>query len=175
MIENVSRWFRSYGYGEVFEHLSIGAYPQDDEDVSALEFIGVRRILNLVEDEEYEPGSRELLLAALDYAGIEEQRLSLTDFGHIGPEALEEGVRIVNGWLDEGLHTYVHCRAGWQRSAAIAAGVIAIREGVDIDQAVSLVRARRSSAEPLPHQREDLRRWWDQRVAGDAAHTERRR
>src|SRR5207248_2493797 len=56
--------------------------------------------------------------------------------------------------------TYLHCRAGWQRSAAVAAGVVALRDGLDIDEALDFVRRRKPSADPLPHQREDLRRWW---------------
>ena len=72
-------------------------------------------------------------------------------------------VRAVGGWLDEGQRTYIHCRAGWQRSAAVAAGVVAARTGMDIDEAVDAVRRRKPSADPLPHQREDLRRWWQGR------------
>ena len=40
----------------------------------------------------------------------------------------------VNSWLDEGEVVYLHCRAGWQRSAAVAAGAIAIREGIEPEQ-----------------------------------------
>jgi hypothetical protein len=159
----VSRWFRSYGYAEVADDLTVGAYPLDDEDVRAIAFIGIQRVLNLVEDEEYAPGARELVTLSLADSGIEEQRLKLTDFGRLPAEALDEAVAIVNGWLDEGLRTYVHCRAGWQRSAAVAAGVVATRYGVEIDTAVRMVRARKPSADPLPHQRDDLRTWWNDR------------
>jgi len=60
----------------------------------------------------------------------------------------------------------VHCRAGWQRSAAVAAAVVAVRDGLDIDEALAYVQARKPSADPLPHQREDLRRWWAARGGG---------
>jgi hypothetical protein len=42
--------------------------------------------------------------------------------------------------------------------------VVAIRDGVDIDEALERVQERKPSADPLPHQREDLRRWWEQRA-----------
>jgi predicted protein tyrosine phosphatase len=58
----------------------------------------------------------------------------------------------------------VHCRAGWQRSAAVAAGVVAIREGLEIDDALAAVKQRKPSAHPLPHQIRDLRAWWEGRV-----------
>jgi protein-tyrosine phosphatase len=159
----VSRWFRSYGFQEVYDDLVVGAFPNDEEDVAALDFVGIDSVLNLVEDDEYELGSRELVAGAYDAVGIEERRLSMIDYGHLPAEALDEAVATVNQWLDEGRVTYVHCRAGWQRSAAVAAAVVATRENLDIDDAVRLVRARKPSADPLPHQREDLRRWWQAR------------
>jgi hypothetical protein len=46
----------------------------------------------------------------------------------------------------------------------VAAGVVALRSGIDIDEALAEVQDRKPSADPLPHQREDLRRWWDGRL-----------
>jgi predicted protein tyrosine phosphatase len=159
----VSRWFRSYGFADVLDDLLVGAYPLDQDDVGALTRLGIRRVLNLTEDAEYRPGDREAVELALLDAGIEEHRLPLTDYGGLPPDALEAAVQEVNGWLDEPARTYLHCRAGWQRAAAVAAGVVALRGGLDIDEALAYVQARKPSADPLPHQREDLRRWWDAR------------
>lgn len=159
----MSSWFRTYGFADVLDELLVGAYPLDEDDVGMLEWMGVKRVLNLVDDGEYRPGERELVQEALAAAGIEEHRLNLTDYGTLPPEELEAAVQEVSGWLDEGIRTYVHCRAGWQRSAAIAAGVVALRQGINIDEALAHVQARKPSADPLPHQREDLRRWWEER------------
>ncbi len=163
MIAGVSRWFRSYGFADVLDDLFVGAYPLDADDVATLEHVGVRRVLNLTEDDEYRPGDRRKVEHALGAAGIEERRMSLTDYGGLPAAELEAAVREVNTWLDEGVRTYLHCRAGWQRSAAVAAGVVALRTGREIDEAVSYVQLRKPSADPLPHQREDLRRWWQGR------------
>lgn len=159
----MSIWFRTYGFADVADGLSIGAYPLDAEDVGMLSWLGIERILNLVEDEEYRPGQREVVEAALAEAGIEEWRVNFTDFGGLSPAALELAVQEVSRWLDEGASAYVHCRAGWQRSAAVAAGVVALREGIGIDAALASIRARKLTADPLPHQREDLERWWETR------------
>jgi predicted protein tyrosine phosphatase len=156
----VSRWFRSYGYADVYDGLVIGAYPLDAEDVATLKWIRIQRVLNLVEDAEYRPGQHEAVLAALHASGIEEHRLNLTDYAGLPADSIETAVTAVNGWVDDGMSTYIHCRAGWQRSAAIAAGVVAVRAGVSIDDALAYVQARKPSADPLPHQREDLRNWW---------------
>jgi protein-tyrosine phosphatase len=164
----MSKWFRTYGFADVLDDLIVGAYPLDDADVAMLSAMGVRRVLNLAEDQEYRRGERAAVEEALKRAGIEEQRLSMLDFGGLPAPVLETAVREVNQWLDERARTYVHCRAGWQRSAAVAAAVIAVRVGIDIDEALAHVQARKPSADPLPHQREDLRRWWQERDA-DAA------
>ena len=166
MIDGVSRWFRSYGFADVLDDLFVGAYPLDDDDVGTLTRVGVRRVLNLTEDDEYRPGDRRTVERALSAAGIQERRMSLADYGGLPPEALEAAVQEVNAWLDEGARTYLHCRAGWQRSAAVAAGVVALRTGRDIEDALDYVQLRKPSADPLPHQREDLRRWWSARGNG---------
>jgi len=166
MMRGVSRWFFSYGFAGVLDDLVVGAYPLDADDVAALERVGIRRVLNLTEDDEYRPGDRPKVERALAAAGIEERRMSLIDYGGLPPEALETAVKAVNAWLDDGACTYVHCRAGWQRSAAVAAAVVAVRDGLDIDEALAYVQARKPSADPLPHQREDLRRWWAARGGG---------
>jgi protein-tyrosine phosphatase len=160
----VSRWFRTYSFAEVYDRLTIGAYPLDADDVGVLSWLSVAQVLNLVQDSEYESGQHEAVAAAYAAAGIEEERMDLVDFGHLPPEWLERAVGIVLGWMDadDGV-TYVHCRAGWQRSAAVAAGVVAIREGLEIADALEYVQARKRSADPLPHQVRDLQAWWDAR------------
>lgn len=159
----MSNWFRTYGYANVHEGLLLGAYPLDGDDVEMLAWLGVQRVLNLVEDREYHASSRRIVAAALAAHGIEERRLQLTDYGRLPAPALEEAVTEVVRSLDEGLLTYLHCRAGWQRSAAVAAGAVAIRDGIDIDDAMAQVTALKPTADPLPHQREDMRTWWRSR------------
>ncbi len=159
----MSAWFRTYGFADVHDLMLVGAYPLDQTDVRMLATMGVDRVLNLAEDGEYRPGERGVVVQAYRSAGIEEQRVPLTDFGGLTAQGLEKAVRAINGWLDDDRVVYIHCRAGWQRSAAVAAGVIAVREGVDIDEALARVQERKPSADPLPHQRDDLHRWWKAR------------
>jgi protein-tyrosine phosphatase len=159
----MSNWFRVYGFADVQDRLLVGAYPLDESDVGMLEWMKIDRVLNLVEDQEYEPGEREAVEGALQAAGIEEHRLSLTDYGRLPASELEEAVTDVIAWLDAGRRVYLHCRAGWQRSAAVAAGVVALREGIGIEDALDRVRQRKPSADPLPKQREDLLHWWNER------------
>ena len=160
----MSAWFEHYGFAEVADGLVVGAYPQDARDVAALSDEGITRVFNLVRDLEYqEKRGREACAAALDAAGIEEERLEVEDYGSLLPGQIERAVGVVMGWLDHDERVYLHCRAGWQRSAAVAAGVVALRDGVGIDEALARIRERKPTAEPLRHQRADLARWWDRR------------
>lgn len=157
----MSAWFEHYGFAEVAHDLVVGAYPQDARDVAALCEEGITRVFNLVRDLEYEEeGGREACAAALEAAGIEEERVEVEDYGSLPADQIERAVRVVGDWLDDGERVYLHCRAGWQRSAAVAAGVVAVRDGVGIDEALVRIRERKPTAEPLRHQRADLARWW---------------
>lgn len=163
----MSQWFRSYGFAEVADGLLIGAYPLDDRDVAMLSRLHVDRVLNTVQDDEYPDGSREAVVAALTAAGIVEERLGLADYGHLPAPAIDSAIQTAGDWLDQGLHVYLHCRAGWQRSAALAAALIASREGIGLEEAMAQVQRRKPSADPLPHQREDLERWWQARAGAE--------
>lgn len=156
----MSHWFERFGYAEVAYGLFLGAYPQDAQDVAALQAEGITRVLNMVQDSEYEEGARAACEAALVAAGIEELRLGVIDFGNLMPGLIEQAVQTVLAWLYEGQRVYLHCRAGWQRSAAVAGGVVALYEQISLLDALELVRTRKPTAAPLPHQREDLATWW---------------
>jgi len=156
----MSAWFREHGFDEVADALLVGALPQDAADVAALAAAGVTRVLNLVEDVEYRDGGRETCEAAYADAGIEERRVPLVDFGNLAADRLTEAVAVLRTWQDEGQRIYVHCRAGRQRSAAVVAAALALRDGSSLLEALERVRRRRSVADPLDHQRADLAAWW---------------
>jgi protein-tyrosine phosphatase len=156
----MSEWFERFGFGRVGDGLLTGAYPLDAADVAALVAAGVDEVYNLCEDVEYGESGRADVQAALASAGISERRLSLVDYGGLPAPALERATTEVCAALAAGQRVYLHCRAGWQRSAAVAAGVIALREGISIGSALDRLRERRPAAEPLAHQTADLLAWW---------------
>jgi protein-tyrosine phosphatase len=159
----MSDWFEHFGFAEVADDLLIGAYPQDAGDVAALRDAGVTRVLNLVQDSEYEAGGREACALALADAGIDEERIEVVDYGNLLPGHLEVATRSALAWLDAGERVYVHCRAGMQRSATVAAALVMLRDGLPMADALESIRARKPSAQPLAHQRRDLARWWESR------------
>ena len=161
----MSDWFEHYGFAEVGDDLLMGAYPQDADDVAALTAAGVTAVFNLVQDVEYElHDGRDACASALEQARIAEERIELIDYGNLLPGQIELAATTVLGWLGEGERVYVHCRAGMQRSAVVAAAIVALHEGVETLEALERVRKRNPSANPLSHQRQDLLRWWEQRT-----------
>ena len=157
----MSSWFERFGFARVGERLLIGAYPTDAGDVELVARQDVDALYNLCEDREYDDGERDVVETALRTHGVEERRLPLVDYGGLDVDQLDRAVGEVEAWLEDGRTVYLHCRAGWQRSATVAAGVVARREGLDIDHALRVVRERKPTAEPLDHQQADLRRWWN--------------
>lgn len=159
----MSSWFTDFGRGEVAPGLLTGAHPQDAADVARLRADGVTHVVNLCRDEEYPPGSRAVVEAAYAAAGIAEQRLVSVDFGNLPPELLDAGAVAVGAALDAGGRVYLHCRAGWQRSATVAAAVLVSRNMIEPADALREIRRRRPDARPLPHQVADLTAWWRDR------------
>jgi protein-tyrosine phosphatase len=156
----MSEWFERYGRAEVADGLVTGSCPCDAGDVAALAADGISCVLNLCQDAEYEDGSRAAVEAALRLRGLRERRIELVDYGRLMPDAIELAAREVVAWLDDGERVYLHCRAGWQRSAAVAAAALSLRDDITPDQALAQIKRRKPSAEPLPHQLEDLHGWW---------------
>ncbi len=170
----MSRWFERYGHARIRPGLIVGAVPLDRDDAVELTALGVSEVYNLCQDAEYGNGrrraaaGRDRAAAALADAGIPERRLPLPDYGRLPAWAIEQACDDVRGSLAAGRTVYLHCRAGWQRSAAMAAAIVALEDGIPIDAALAAVRARKPTADPLPHQRQDLLDWQAAR-AGDTA------
>ena len=121
-------------------------------------------MFNLVQDIEYEGDGREACTVALADAGILEERVEVVDYGNLLPGHIERAAKTVRAWLADGECVYVHCRAGMQRSATVAAAIVALEEDVEPAEALRRVSERNPRANPLEHQRQDLLRWWKARA-----------
>ncbi len=162
----MSEWFLTFGLAAVDpeRRLVIGAIPADHSDVGALSERGIDVVVNLCEDGEYPVGARIDVEAALGRAGIEEHRLPFTDHAGLGSTELDDAVAEVLRQLDSGRRVYLHCRAGQQRSAAVATGALALRDGVSLEDALGAIQQFKPDALPLEHQWLDLEVWYRQRT-----------
>jgi atypical dual specificity phosphatase len=164
----VSDWFEHFGWAAVDERsrLFTGAFPTDAGDVAVLDELGIEVIVNLCEDAEYADGARAEVETALSRVGIDEQRLGFTDFGGFSAAQVDAAVSEVLRQVGSGRRVYLHCRAGQQRSAAVATGALALLNDIELDDALDEIRRRKPDARPLEHQWVDLETWYRLRVGG---------
>jgi protein tyrosine phosphatase (PTP) superfamily phosphohydrolase (DUF442 family) len=134
--------------------------PHAAAHVEALDAEGVRTVINLCEEHEYWDGERAAVEAAFRHAGIAEHRLPVHDGATIPPAVLDRA-------LAAAAHdtTYVHCRGGRERSAAVAVALLADRRGISIDAALREAEARWPTCRPLPWQLAGVRAWAASRSA----------
>ena len=173
----MSDWFVTFGLAAVDpdRRLFIGAMPTDHHDVGALGERGIEAVVNLCEEREYPAGARIDIEAALAREGIQEHRFPFTDHGELGTTQLEAAVAEVLRQRQAGKRVYVHCRAGRQRSTAVAAGALALRGGMSLQEALTQIQQHKPDALPLEHQWLDLEDWYrGQTAARDAVDAERR-
>ena len=141
-------------YSRLTDRLLAGAMPFRHDHVATLSDEGVTAVVNLCQDGEYWDDERELVRAAYLAHGIEEHQLPVIDGSTVPGEVLDAAVELARG------HTlYVHCRGGRERSATVAAAVLAAHEGLPIDRALEQARRKRPVFEPLPWQVSALRCW----------------
>ncbi len=142
-------------YSTLGSGLLAGRMPHSVMHVDALRAEGVRTVINLCEDHEYWAGEREAVEAAYSEAGIAEHRLPVHDGASIPPGVLDRAVAATAA----GETTYVHCRGGRERSAAVAVALLATRRGVGIDEALAAAAARWPTCQPLEWQLASVRAW----------------
>jgi uncharacterized protein (TIGR01244 family) len=144
-------------YSRINDRLLAGPMPHSAEHVQALRDEGVVVVVNLCEEREYWDGEREVVTAAYEAAGIRELHLPVKD-GSTVPHAVLDAA--VDG-MAHGV-VYVHCRGGRERSATVAAALLAASEGLPVDDALAAARAGRPVFSPLPWQLAGLRSWASQ-------------
>ena len=152
---NLARMTAPLRYSTLGSGLLGGRMPHATTHVDALRAEGVETVINLCEDHEYWAGEREAMEAAYAAAGIAEHRLAVPDGATIPPDVLDRAVAATAN----GETTYVHCRGGRERSAAVAVALLATRSGVEIDVALRAAEARWPTCRPLPWQLAGVRAW----------------
>ena len=102
-------------------------------------------------------------VAGWEECGVKAWGLGLKDLRSRRPRrsGLAAGAGV--GGRGGGARVYVHCRAGYQRSATVVAAVVTLRENLAPWKALETLRDRKPTANPLAHQRENLFDWWDTR------------
>ena len=111
---------------------------------------GVRAVLTLTEE--------PLDEAAVEAADMNTRHIPVADFGTPSLAQLSEGVAYIRERAADDEPVYVHCWAGIGRAGTFLAAYLA-STGIDVDEAVTWVRALRPGAVETAEQLDQLRRF----------------
>ena len=93
--------------------------------------------------------------------GMGRLQVAIRDMGTPRAEDLDVAVAFMETALHLGGQVYVHCRAGVQRTGAIAAAWFARQQRCSVDEALAQLRERRPDFEPLIYQTRAAQSWLD--------------
>jgi ADP-ribosylglycohydrolase/rhodanese-related sulfurtransferase len=152
---------RSFTWDEIAPGVHAGRAPIFRRDIWRLRARGVTHILDLREDHEWDgPGRRGgSAIAEIDVLGMSRLSVAIRDMGTPSERHLDEAVAYLDAALHLGGSVYVHCRAGVQRTGAIAAAWFARQQRCSVDEAVERLRERRPDFEPMVFQVMAAREW----------------
>ncbi|HYX85898.1 MAG TPA: sulfur transferase domain-containing protein [Gaiellales bacterium] len=145
---------RRLDYARLSDTLLAGRMPVSTAHIDALAAEGVTAVINLCEDHEYWDDEREAVASACREHAIVERRLPVTDGATVPDAVLDRAVEAAAGGV-----TYVHCRGGRERSAAVAVAILAASAGTSVEEALTFACARRPAFRPLHWQLEGVRAW----------------
>ncbi|MFN8637713.1 MAG: ADP-ribosylglycohydrolase family protein [Chloroflexota bacterium] len=152
---------RVFTVDEIAPNVLAGRAPIFRRNVWHLRERGVTHILDLREDLEWDgPGRRgSSAIAEIDALGMVRLKVAIRDMGTPTPEDIDQSVAFMDAALHLGGRVYVHCRAGVQRTGAIAAAWYANQQGCSVDEAIARLRERRPDLEPMVFQVMAAKRW----------------
>lgn len=127
-------------YSEITENLWIGTTPSGP-DYELLRRLGVRLVINMRFGHGSHPNGGE---PPLDYLRL---RTFDSPIIPIPVRALIRGVHAALDVIGEGGKVYAHCARGKHRSVAMGAAIL-IAQGMPPEAAMSLIKTRRSEADP---------------------------
>jgi protein-tyrosine phosphatase len=130
--------------GRVTCNLFVGSYPRDSKEVEDLRSVGITAILSLQTDEDLEKRAIEWEEKAALAADLTFQSVPVRDFdtGDL-QQKLPDCVLVLDRMLKTGHTVYLHCTAGVNRSATVAAAYLHWCLAWPLERALAHVRSAR--------------------------------
>ena len=141
--------------------IAAGRNPLSVRDVASLRASGITHVLDLREEAEWTlPRFGGQAIDAMARLGIQRMHLPVKDMG--APDALDLDRAVA--WIEKALaqgnaRVFLHCRAGMERTAAVAIAFWVAREGISYDAAFRNLRGKRAIFQPLPAQERAVKEW----------------
>jgi atypical dual specificity phosphatase len=157
----MSQWFQEFGFDRISNSLPLwlGSCPADLEDITSLEAEEINAVVSLCQPCEYQDNQLEEVTARYRELGWQTFSLQVEDFSSFSAEQIDTVVSAVRDLLKDNKRVYLHCRAGWQRSASIACLVLALENNIGLDEALWQIQMARPEAQPMHHQWQDISCW----------------
>ncbi len=137
-----------------------GRNPLTAGDVEALHEAGVRRVLDLRMDDEWNTQTRfgREAITAMSWGEIERISVPIVDEEPLSAEELDRTWEILSA-ADEGSTLFVHCRAGIERTGSVLGAFLARQQGISLGDALEQLRNAGCNPKPLSHQVAAVQNW----------------
>mmetsp|Transcript_8591 Transcript_8591/g.31731 ORF Transcript_8591/g.31731 Transcript_8591/m.31731 type:complete len:352 (+) Transcript_8591:169-1224(+) len=150
--QHVGEWKWTLNWNEITPEVLVGSCPRSPEDATIIaRESGATAILCLQSNDCFRAMNIdwEAIRERAISEGVVMARVSVRDFDHNDQALmLPEGVRVLSQLVASGHKVYVHCTAGINRATLVAVGYLTFYRGKTLDDAVSLVKSKRSIANP---------------------------
>lgn len=131
---------------------ALGSKPYDYQR-GAVSQIGIRAVVALHEPE---AGEAE----AWQVHGVRFYCVPTRDWVQIPMSRFDRVVEMISAGLNAGTPVLLHCLAGINRAPTFAAALLCQTRGMNVDQALAVVKSKRASAKPTSEQEKSLRIWY---------------
>ncbi|MGE3267383.1 MAG: ADP-ribosylglycohydrolase family protein, partial [Chloroflexota bacterium] len=140
-----------FEFDEIAPRVYAGRAPLFRREVWHLQAAGITHILDFREEREWnQPGYEGAsAIAEIDSLGITRLHVPITDVTAPRAHHLDTAVAFIEAVQHVGGTVYLHCRAGMQRTAAVAAAWYAGQQQCTVAEAVTRLRQRRPLFQPL--------------------------
>lgn len=151
----------AFGFDWLDDRLAAGRNPLSARDVSTLNQAGITHVLDLRETSEWiAPHFGLEAVEAMEGAGITRLHLPIVDMDAPEPADFDAAwAWVEDASSDPDAVIYLHCRAGMERTAAIAGALAARRAAISFDEALAQLQGKRPIFQPLPPQRRAAQAW----------------
>jgi ADP-ribosylglycohydrolase/protein tyrosine phosphatase (PTP) superfamily phosphohydrolase (DUF442 family) len=148
-------------FDTIHPRLLAGRNPLTAADVEQLRESGVTHVLDLREAREWTaPWLGQEAGGAIEAAGMERLHVPVVDTRPPSGEDFDRAVEFLERVLAAPENVvYVHCRAGQERTGAVLAAYVGRRDGVGVDDAVTMLQRSRPVIHLLDDQWTAVERW----------------
>ncbi|PSO74071.1 MAG: phosphatase [Cyanobacteria bacterium SW_12_48_29] len=140
------------------QNLAVGSFTNSSLSVTDLSRMGITAILCLTK-------KKERAVPAEILNRFVWERVAIPDGFRGGTPSTEQIARalaVLSCWHQQGHVVYVHCLAGVGRSPSVCAAYLTYTQGMNLEEALSLVKERHPYAKPDPRQIKIMQKFFTQ-------------